>query len=313
MRIGLFNVDGKIPNPALMKWSAYHKRLGDDVEIYSPLFSSSYDKVYASKIFTYPHPNDMYLSPRMIIGGPGWNIKIKLPPEVDHVYPDYQIFNCKHAIGYIIKGCINECPFCIVSKMEGSIHKFAELEEFCRDQKKVMLLDNNILAYKDHLNELKKLIKTDKKFEFTQGFDIRLINEKNALLLRQLRRWKGYRIKFAFDHPELKSIIEKKLNILNKAALSYGILEFYVLIGFNTSHQENLMRINFLKEKGISAFVMPFNKMDPYQMSFARWVNRRLYKYQSFQEYLSTKTSSKREIVLEAMIMRDKHKEVRQN
>ena len=65
--------------------------------------------------------------------------------------------------------------------------------------------------------------------------------------------------------------------------------QFYVLIGFNTTPEQDLMRINFLKKRGIDAFVMPYNKMDPYQKKFARWVNRHYYKKCSFKEYLSTR------------------------
>jgi hypothetical protein len=38
MNISLINVDSKIPNLALMKISAWHKRKGDAVEFYNPMF-----------------------------------------------------------------------------------------------------------------------------------------------------------------------------------------------------------------------------------------------------------------------------------
>jgi hypothetical protein len=195
-------------------------------------------------------------------------------------------------MGYLTRGCIRECSFCVVPKMEGSVRKVAELEEFYRDQERIMLLDNNILAYKDHLKELQKLKELGKRIEFTQGFDIRLITKENAEILSEIPRWKGYRLKFAFDNPDLKKIVGTKLKILNFAGISNGTLQFYVLIGFNTSYQEDLMRVKFLKEKGIAVFVMPYDKMDPYQMHFARWVNRYFYKYEAFEEYLSKKTTT---------------------
>ena len=49
--IGLVDIDSKIPNLALMKLSAYHKDIGDTVELTSPLFAKEYDEVYASKVF----------------------------------------------------------------------------------------------------------------------------------------------------------------------------------------------------------------------------------------------------------------------
>lgn len=285
-------MDSVIPNLALMKISAYYKEWCFEPEIYSPLFHSAYCLIYASKIFKYPHPNDAYVRDDMIKGGPGFNIHWKLDSHIDHTYPDYELYSCDYALGYITKGCIRNCKFCIVPEMEGRIHKFAELEEFCKDQEKVRLLDNNILAYKDHITELKKLRDSKKRIDFNQGLDIRLITSENAKLLHEIKRWKGLRLRFAFDDPSLEKIIKYKLEILNDVGISNGTIQFYVLIGFNTTHQENLMRVLFLKEKGIDVFAMPYNKMDPYQKNFARWVNRYYYKYQTWEEYISNKAIS---------------------
>lgn len=285
-------MDSVIPNLALMKISAYYKEWNYDVEFYSPLFHNEYWLIYASKIFNYPNPNDAYIRDDMIKGGSGFNIHQKLISNIDHTYPDYELYSCDYAMGYIVKGCIRSCPWCIIPKMEGMIYKFADLEEFCKDQEKVRLLDNNILAYKDHINELKKLKDSGKRIDFNQGLDIRLITSENAKVLHEIKRWKGLRLRFAFDDPSLEKIIKYKLEILNDVGISNGTIQFYVLIGFNTTHQENLMRVLFLKEKGIDVFAMPYNKMDPYQKKFARWVNRHYYKYQTWEEYISNKAIS---------------------
>jgi len=287
--IGLFDVDGKIPNLALMKLSAFYKKWGYQTELYSPLFHSNYWLIFASKVFKYAHPNDAYIREEMIKGGPGFDIHIKLPEEIDHIYPDYSLYNCDYSLGYITKGCLRNCEFCIVPSMEGNIHKFANLEEFHRNQEKIRLLDNNILAYEHHIEELTKLQETKKRIDFTQGFDIRLITRENAEIIREIRHWDGLRYKFAFDDPNLKKIIEYKLDILFNAGFTPGILQFYFLIGFNTSPQEDLMRLHFLTEKGIDPFAMPYNKENQYQKAFARWVNRHLYRKCSFKEYLSHK------------------------
>lgn len=282
-------MDSRIPNLALMKLSTYYKKWNYKTEFYSPLFHKEYWLIFASKVFRYPHPNDAYIRDDMIKGGYGFNIKVRLSPEIDHIYPDYELYNCDYSMGYITKGCSRQCEYCIVPEMEGNIHKFADLEEFCKDQEKVRLLDNNILSYKYHKEELKKLIDSGRRIDFNQGLDIRLITYENAKLLNEIPRWKGLRLRFAFDDPNLKNIIEHKLEILNDIGISNGTIQFYVLIGFNTSHKENLMRINFLRNKGIDPFVMPFNKMDPYQKHFARWVNRHYFKYQIWEDYISTR------------------------
>jgi len=288
-KIGLFSVDSIIPNLALMKISAYYKEWKYKTEKYSPLFHSEYWLVFASKIFKYPHPNDAYIRENMIKGGSGFNLYMKLDEDIDHIYPDYKLYNCEFSIGNITRGCFRSCAWCIIPQSEGNIHKFAELEEFTQHQDRVKLLDSNILAYENHIEELEKLRDSKKRIDFTQGLDIRLITKENANVIREIKNWKGLRYRFAFDDPNLKNIIETKLHILYSIGFTSGILQFYILIGFNTSLQQDLMRVHFLQEKGIDIFAMPYNKLDPHQRKFARWVNRHYYKYCSWKEFNSNK------------------------
>ena len=102
------------PNYALMKLSAYHKAQGDHVEWWIPMVK--YDRVYSSKIFTFS-PEDLMLPPDTIKGGTGYGILDELPPEVDAMFPDYSLYpDCDHAIGFLTRGCIRKCPWCIVPK-----------------------------------------------------------------------------------------------------------------------------------------------------------------------------------------------------
>ncbi len=110
MLIGLIDVDSKIPNLALMKISTFHKKQGDQVKFFQPLFESKFDIIYASKIFTFSKNN--YIPKRAIKGGSAYNLHNKLKPEIEHIYPDYSLYNCDYAMGYISRGCNNKCPFC---------------------------------------------------------------------------------------------------------------------------------------------------------------------------------------------------------
>ena len=75
MRIGLHDAEKEhfkhktFPNLALMKISAYHKRKGDQVEWWNPLYR--YDRMYSSKVFDFT-PIDPYLSDDAIRGGTGY-------------------------------------------------------------------------------------------------------------------------------------------------------------------------------------------------------------------------------------------------
>ena len=118
MKIGLYDIDSKIPNLALMKLSAWHKQQGDQTELFFPLMSKSYDKIYASQVFTKSHPVYRYDE----IGGSGTkNWSIVLPDEIEHIYPDYELYNCNYAMGFTTRGCIRKCPFCIVKDKEECI------------------------------------------------------------------------------------------------------------------------------------------------------------------------------------------------
>jgi len=134
MNIGLIDVDShNFPNLALMKISAYHKQKGDNVEWCIPLYH--YDKVYVSKVFgdEYSVMDQTFIdADEIIYGGTGFAIKVEngaevyhkeldndLPPEIEHIYPDYSLYpdlTENKAIGFLTRGCPNNCNFCIVSK-----------------------------------------------------------------------------------------------------------------------------------------------------------------------------------------------------
>ena len=52
-------------------------------------------------------------------------------------------------------------------------------------------------------------------------------------------------------------------------------MAFYILIGYHSTAAEDLHRVEVLRNYGADPFVMPYDKTDPYQNSFARWVNHR--------------------------------------
>ena len=94
MRIGLIDVDGhSFPNLALMKTSAYHKALGDDVEWWWGF--GQYDRVYMSKVFDKTYTPDIpepLNATEIIKGGTGYGLDNKLPDEIEHMCPDYSIY-----------------------------------------------------------------------------------------------------------------------------------------------------------------------------------------------------------------------------
>ena len=116
-KIRLIDVDGKMPNLALMKIASHHKNRGDDVGWYSNiLFDGDSDIVYMSKLFNFtPDFSDALPDCDIIAGGTGYNVSSSLPPEIEACDPDYSIYpDCDYSIQLFSRGCIRDCSFCVV-------------------------------------------------------------------------------------------------------------------------------------------------------------------------------------------------------
>lgn len=280
MRVGLIDVDGhNFPNLALMKISAFHKARGDDVDWCFPM--RHYDIVYQSKVFDDTYSPDIDWIPqadKIIKGGTGYGLDNTLPSEIEHIYPDYSIYpelTKDAAFGFLTRGCPRGCKFCIVAGKEGRKSvKVADLSEFWRGQKKIVLLDPNILACKDRMNLLDQLIESKAIVDFSQGLDIRLTNEAVADKLNQIR---VKRLHFAWDNPEqdLTPYFKRFTEAYNRKSCSGKVV--YVLVNFNSTMEQNLYRIYTLRDLGYDPYVMVYDKPNaPKEIkNLQRWVNNR--------------------------------------
>lgn len=270
-----------------MKISTYHKQKGDVVgfNISDP------DIVYASIVFSKNKwkgdgIKQMYPGVEVHVGGSGYDLKGKLPEYIEHIMPDYDLYGLDYSMGFTSRGCIRKCKFCIVPKKEGYIRSNCSIYEFWDSKHKhIMLLDNNILALSDHFNVIAhQILSENLTVDFNQGLDIRLINDGNAEVLSKLKVKPEYR--FAFDDIKLEATIRKKVDILKRHGIKRGF--FYVLVGFNSTFEEDMHRINVLKELDQRAFVMKYETVvgkQPYT-DFARWVNaRQLFRTVSFERF----------------------------
>ena len=305
MKIGLIDVDGhNFPNIALMKLSAWHKQQGDSVEWYQPLFSGHMDRVYMSKVFSFT-PDYEYCvdADEVIKGGTGYCISLvngkevydksqdrELPQEVEHIYPDYDLYGITDkAYGYLTRGCPRQCDFCHVKDKEGCrSYKVADLSEFWRGQKNIVLCDPNILACPDHIDLLQQLADSKAKVEFNQGLDIRLINDMNLELLRQI---KLTNIHFAFDRWQDRDIIEPRLRqFISKTGFNKdkGRVMCYILVNFDTTLEQDIYRIQLCRELRISPYPMIYDKehCDPVYKKLQRWCNNFIFwSTPTFDEY----------------------------
>ena len=279
MKIGLYNLEPAIVNTAMMQVSTYHKLNNDDIYTYSPLFHDEYDKIYAFSIFDYT--DKCYVRDDMITGGTGFDIKSKLPVEITKCEYDWSLYpDCDYSILWFSRGCIRNCPFCVVREKEGYIHSVEPLN-LNPNGKYVKVMDNNFFANPNWNDSVDYLLGLGQKIDM-QGFDIRIFNESQGEALSQLKHHKAF--KFAWDNP--RDNIDDKIELL----LDYikpSNLMCYVLIGYWSSPMEDYRRVMHLWEKyKIHSFVMPYDKFNRYQKDFSRWVNNKIeFKNCTWEEY----------------------------
>ena len=288
-KIGLIDVDGhNYPNIALMRLASWHKEQGDIVEWAMPIFGN-YDTIYASKIFTFTKDFNRYeyYAKQFIYGGTGYNIKSQLPDHIErHNKLAYDLYpNCDFSIQIYSRGCIRRCPFCLVFQKEGKIRPVEPLE-WNPKGKSIEVLDNNFFAnpyWKDaisHLKEKKQAIKF-------HGVDIRIMTEEQAKALNSLNL--NGRVHIAWDLPNVD--LKEKLKAITEIIKPWKIV-CYVLIGYNSTKDEDLYRLRTLKQLGITPFVQPYrdysNIRTPtqYEKDIARWANNHfIFKKIDFLDY----------------------------
>lgn len=281
MRVGLIDVDGhNFPNIPLMKLSAWHKAKGDTVDWYEPLLhgfpNKPLDRVYMSKVFSFTPDYEHYINADEIIcGGSGYCIETVngkeiyhsekdrvLPDDIEHIYPDYDLYPelCKDtAYGFLTRGCPRGCDFCHVEAKEGrSSHKVADLSEFWRGQKNIMLCDPNLIACKEWKELLQQLIDSKAKVNINQGIDIRIMTEEKATMIRQLR---VDSVHFAWDRYEDKDLILPKFKMFKEITeWKARKTSVFVLTNFNTTIEQDLERIYTLRDMDYDPYVMVYDK-----------------------------------------------------
>lgn len=375
MRIAIIDADlierskHRFPNLASMKISAYHKSIGDEVELitdYNDLYYTNdswtnyqvaaqkyakkqseknkailndcaalcfeesnikFNKVYISKVFT-DTPMDENLLKLSIVeyGGTGffYDKAPKLPYEIEHIKPDYDLYSkwvmqkiaeggkrndftyyLDYSIGFLTRGCFRQCQFC-VNKNYKKCETHSSVFEFIDDQRpKLCFLDDNFFAcpqWKDIISQVKL---TGKRFQFKQGLDERLITDEK---IHELMSWKydGDYI-FAFDNIEDRELIESKLKRIHELYPSTKKhFKFYVLCGYDRNGKwddgfwekditDTFERIKILSEYSALPYIMRYEKCYTSEFAgvystLAGWCNQpSIFKKFSYRDYCRCK------------------------
>ena len=293
MKIGLIDVDGhNFPNLALMRISAWHKAQGDDVVWWASEFEY-YDIVYMSKVFSDEYTKEGHTPMncgKVIKGGTGYCIKLgkdgkehfdqrknhTLPDEVEKMFPDYSIYpQYDFAVSMTSRGCPRGCGFCHVAPKEGRCAvKVADVKDFWSGQKEIKVLDPNITACKDKRDLMEQYVSTGAWIDFTQGIDIRLVNDAD---IDALNRMKIKLVHFAWDNPK-DDLRERFIYFSERFRIKDNRRKIvYVLTNYDSTMEENLYRIYTLRDLGYDPDVRVYDKPHAPQeiIDLQRWCNNR--------------------------------------
>jgi len=260
----IIDIDSRIPNLALKKVEKYHLDRGDTVTWNMPLMRWEADKIYVSCVFEWNRHKCKEWVGDANIGGSGWDLYKKLSPEIEAVKPRINL-------GFTTRGCIRNCEFCIVPKKEGRIEVVGDLLDLWDGKSKtIRILDNNIMALPEHFKMICQQARDNKiRLDF-DGLDARLLNDD---LCNELTTISHAEYRFAFDKISDRNSVERAIKLLK----AHGIMQstWYVLVGFDTTIEEDFERLNYLRDNGQAAFVQRYNycKGKEY-IQMARWANQ---------------------------------------
>jgi len=268
----LIDVDGRLPNLALMKLGRYYKNKGQKVVLgRRNCYLKGVQKASASSVF-FNEVSDRrtkrlrkFYGSALNLGGSGVDIRRRLPEKIESLRPDYSLYPelGDRAIGFITRGCPNKCPFCIVPEKEGAPRQVCDLDMLTEGgrRKKLILLDDNILAHPAAETLLEEMAARNLQVNFTQTIDIRLVNRERALLLRRIRcantRFTRTNYHFSLNDNRKLSLVERKYRLFGFTHADN--VEFVCMYGYNTTLAQDVKRFRFLRSlPGAYVFVQKY-------------------------------------------------------
>jgi hypothetical protein len=267
MKIGLYNIEPKIQNTALMQISHYHKERGYQIEWYEESLWD-YDKVYCSSLFTFTDKSSVPSG--AICGGTGFDLTTTLSFDCDLDYSIYPACDCSYI--WFSRGCVRDCGFCVVRRKEGKLAVVSP-KNLNPNGEYIKIQDNNFFASPAWREAIQWLLDTGQQVDFAGGIDVRLLNADKCRALDSLKHKK--QIKIAWDDPKQDLIAE--LLFLTDFIKGYRIM-CYVLTGYNSTLEEDIYRVRKLHELKITPYIMCIDRKDPHQKKFQKWVNGFAYK-----------------------------------
>jgi hypothetical protein len=319
LNIRITQIDGALPNLALMRIAAWHKAQGHEVVqtrvIEQELFEPPYDAVYGSAIFGFSADRVRRFTtawPGAIVGGTGTASGATVEQIVGDFdgldysgYPDFEA-----SIGFTQRGCRMKCKFCVVPTKEGknrSVNTIAQIWRGEGHPKKLHLLDNDFFGQEQWRDRIAEIREGGFRVCLSQGINVRLIDEDAAAALATIEyrntKFDKRQLYTAWDNLKDERVFFKGVDTLERAGIPPKHLMAYMLIGFDPleTWERIWHRFNEMVARGISPYPMVYNRRRVDLISFQRWVVTGLYRIVPWDEYRrSTKSAESVAAYLEA-------------
>lgn len=274
MNIAVVNSSGPVYNLGAEKIAQYHRRIGDTVVKAHGLdmFCLQTDKVYFSAIFTKDGPKlvrdanlAQSLGIEVEIGGPIMTLLKDWVTSQCGIVPHIGLddrFEMEPGVydwTFTSRGCPRDCPFCIVTKLEGK-----EVKENPNFLPAPNIGDNNILMTSKEHQRL--VVRREEalfhKIDVNSGFDCRVMAKKPELYFDI---WGGIinMWRLAFDIASEENPLRKCLEFLASKGLDRHRVQVYVLCNFpGTSPKEVRRRADIVIDLGMMPYLMRYNPID---------------------------------------------------
>jgi|SRR5262249_6650745 len=322
MRVRLTQIDGKLPNMALMKLAHWHLAHGHQVHftkhVERDLLEPDYERVYGSAIFSYSAPRVERFRcafPDAVIGGThnladNTTVEQMLGVE-EYEHYDYSIYpRFDASIGFTQRGCRLKCGFCVVPKKEGKPRSMNTIADLWRGKpfpKHVYLLDNDFFGqdreqWQARIDEIRA---GEFKVCFSQGINARMIDDESAAALGSIQvfddGFKVRRLYTAWDNIGDEDRFFRGVDLLERYGVHPRTLMVYMLVGYDK--RETWERLFYRFDKMVAREIRPYpmvygdgnrtlplggcnQRVERRTLSeFQRWVIRKAYTCVPFQDY----------------------------
>jgi hypothetical protein len=287
MRVLLIQLDGKLPNIALMRIAAHYA--SDDVTLRHGgerhLWDEPWDRVYASAIFEKTAPGIARVlreHPHTIFGGTGYDRKVTLENYgITTLRQDYSIYpDFPHSIGFTQRGCRLRCPFCVVPIKEGAVREEQNIWEIWRGDpwpRELLLLDNDFFGQPSWRKRVQELRDGHFRVSFNQGINARFLTDEAAEAIASVDyrddSMQNKRIYTAWDNRKDENRLLAGLARLVKYGVKPDHIMVYMLCGYwpGETHEDRDYRRQRLREFGARPYPMPYVRT-PELIGYQRWV-----------------------------------------